>query len=124
MERNQGWLAFKIELKEKYKNFALNIIKLVDILPKTTSARVIGNQLVKSGTSAYANYRAALRGRSKAEFYSKLSIVVEETDETEMWLNILIESGISDNEFTTNLYSESNELVKIVSHLRKTMSDK
>ena len=70
------------ELKERTKKFALRIIKLVDALPKTTAGRAIGGQLVCSGTSVPANYRAACRGRSKAEFIAKLGIVEEEADES------------------------------------------
>ncbi len=80
--------------------------------------------MLKSGTSTYANYRAALRGRSKAEFFSKLSISVEEADETEMWLEILIESEISNDQETIRLHKESFELLKILSHLRKTVGNK
>jgi len=70
------------ELKERTKKFALRIIKLVDALPKTTTGRAIGGQLVRAGTSVPANYRAACRGRSKAEFIAKLGIVEEEADES------------------------------------------
>lgn len=70
------------ELKSRTKTFALRVIKLVGALPDGSAARTIGNQLVRSGTSVGANYRAACRGRSKAEFIAKLGIVVEEADET------------------------------------------
>ena len=93
-------------------------------LPKTSESKTIGNQLLRSGTSTYANYRAAIRGRSRAEFYSKLSISVEEGDESEMWLDILIESEISNTEETKRLHTESMELIKILSHLRKTVGKK
>lgn len=119
---NKEWLEFKISLGKRLKAFALEIIKLVQGLPYRTDTKVISNQVMKSGTSSYANYRASLRGRSKAEFFSKLCIAVEEIDETELWLELIIESGISDNDQTRALHSESLELVKILSHLRKTMS--
>ncbi|MGV8093364.1 MAG: four helix bundle protein [Mangrovibacterium sp.] len=70
----------------------------------------------------YANYRAACRARSKAEFYSKMSIVVEEADETEMWLEILILSGIFDNDQSKKLWNESLEILKIMSKARKNAS--
>jgi four helix bundle protein len=70
------------ELKERTKKFALRIIKLVDALPKTTVGRAIGNQLIRCGTSTAANYRAACRGRSKADFIAKLGISEEEADES------------------------------------------
>lgn len=78
----------KEELKDRTKKLGLRIIKLVDALPRTNSARVIGNQLIRSGTSVGANYRAACRARSKAKFISKLGTVVEEADESGFWLEL------------------------------------
>jgi len=75
---NSEWINYKIEVRDRLKLFALNILKLSEMIPETTRGRVINYQLTKSGTSGYANYRSALRGRSKAEFFSKLSISVEE----------------------------------------------
>ncbi|HAF30949.1 MAG TPA: four helix bundle protein [Bacteroidales bacterium] len=124
MKLETDWIKFKKELRDRLKIFALDIIKLVQNLPKTPEAKTIGNQLLRSGTSTYANYRAALRGRSRAEFYSKLSISVEEGDESEMWLDILIESEMSTNQETKRLHAESIELIKILSHLRKKISNK
>ncbi len=77
------------ELKERTKQFALRIIKLVESLPKTITGRAIGGQLVRCGTSVGANYRYACRGRSRAEFIAKLGIVVEEADESAFWLEVL-----------------------------------
>jgi len=116
------WIIFKNELKDRFKKFALDIIQLVKTLPNSNECRVIGNQLLKSGTSCYANFRAALRSRSKAEYYSKLCIVVEETDETELWLELLIESKSSFSELYYKLHNESMELLKLISHLRKMSS--
>jgi four helix bundle protein len=79
----------KAELLGRTKSFSLGILKLVDYLPRTTSARVIGNQLVRCGTSIGANYRAACRSCSRAEFAAKLGIVAEEADETVYWLELL-----------------------------------
>ena len=76
----------KSELKSRTKKFALRIIKLVDELPNTKAGHTIGNQIIRSGTSIAANYRAACRARSSAEFISKLAIVEEESDETLFWL--------------------------------------
>ena len=95
---NKNWIAYKIEIRERLRLFALKIIEISEKLDKNTAARTINYQLTKSGTSVYANYRAALRARSKAEFFSKLSISVEEGDETEMWLELLIASKILDNQ--------------------------
>lgn len=91
------------------------------MLPDTTQARVIKYQLTKSGTSMYANFRAAMRGRSKAEFYSKLCISVEEADETEMWHDLLIESPILDNEYIATLHDEALQLVKILATMRSRL---
>lgn len=100
---NSNWVKYKIEVREKLKKFALNIILLSEKIPSTTSGKVLNYQIRKSGTSAYANYRAALRGRSKAEFFSKLSISVEEDDETEMWLELLISSKMMQDEFAKKI---------------------
>ena len=116
---NKDWINYKIETRNRLKIFALNILKLSEMIPESTRGKVINYQLTKSGTSVYANYRAALRGRSKAEFFSKLSICVEEADETEMWIDLLIESQILNNEIIRTTHAESIELLKIISHMRK-----
>lgn len=118
---NNSWIEYKIKVRERLKVFALEILKLSEQLPKTERARIINRQVTRSGTSTYANYRAALRGRSKAEFFAKLSITVEEGDETEMWLDLLISSKISDTEFTKQLHSESLEIIKILASMRKRL---
>jgi len=92
------------------------------MIPDTKKGKIINYQLTKSGTSQYANYRAALRGRSKKEFYSKLSISVEEADESELWLDLLISSKLLTNDFVINLHAESLELCKILSNMRKNAS--
>ena len=78
------------ELKRRTKRFALRVIKLVAALPKTVEGRTIGNQLVRAGTSVGANYRAACRARSKAEFIARLGVVEEEADESEYWMELII----------------------------------
>ncbi len=112
------WVKYKIEIRERLRIFALKILELSEQLPKSKRANVINYQITKSGISMYANYRAALRGRSKAEFFSKLSITVEESDETEMWLDLLISSKIFKGEFIEDLHAESIELIKILSTMR------
>lgn len=99
------------EFKDRTKKFALRIIKLTSNLPNNSAAQVIGKQLLRSGTSVGANYRAALRARSPAEFRSKLGIVLEEADETEYWLELLSESGIIPPEKLELLLQETNELI-------------
>jgi len=101
------------ELKERTKRFALRIMKLVDSLPRSTSANVIGRQVIRSGTSVGANYRAACRGRSKAEFISKLGVVVEEVDETCFWLELIIEGSLLPKEKVLSLLNEADELTAI-----------
>ncbi|MGH7908737.1 MAG: four helix bundle protein, partial [Thermodesulfobacteriota bacterium] len=82
------------ELKARTKQFGLRVMKLVDALPKSTAGRAIGNQLIRSATSVGANYRAACRGRSKAEFISKIGTVVEESDESAFWLEMIMDGGL------------------------------
>lgn len=78
--------------------------------------------MIESGTSTYANYRAALRARSKAEFFSKLSIATEEADETEMWLDLLISGKIMEGELSRKLHEESLEILKVLASMRKKFS--
>jgi four helix bundle protein len=89
-------------------------------LPRTSEAQVLGKQLLRSGTSIGANYRAAGRARSKAEFISKMGIVVEEADEAVFWIECLIESGIVKLELLADLLSEANELVAIFAASQRT----
>ncbi|MEO5571131.1 MAG: four helix bundle protein [Bacteroidia bacterium] len=98
------------------------IIKLFQNLPKTDEARIIGKQLLRSATSTSANYRAVCRARSDAEFHSKLSIVVEEADETVFWIEILIEAEIVKKERLNELLQEANEILKIVASSRSTFT--
>ncbi len=104
----------EIDLLQKTKNFALRIIKLVNALPDNTAGRAIGNQLIRSGTSVAANYRAACRGRSKAEFIAKLGTVEEEADESALWMELIIESKLMDENLIKSLWQESIELTKII----------
>ena len=101
------------ELKRRTKEFALRIIKLVDSLPHTLAARTIGNQLIRSGTSVPANYRAACRARSNADFIAKLGIVEEETDESVFWIEMLVDADISKLSLVENLIDEGHQLTGI-----------
>ncbi len=118
----QEKIAYREELKARLRSFALNLIELSKQTSFSSESKVLMNQLLRSGTSVYANYRAACRARSKAEFFSKLSIVVEEADETEMWLELVIASKVNESELAKNLYSESLEILKIMSKARKSLS--
>ena len=83
------------DLRKRTKDFALRIVKMYCALPNSTEAQVLGKQVLRSGTSVAANYREASRARSDAEFISKLGIVEQELDETILWLELLVESGIN-----------------------------
>jgi four helix bundle protein len=107
-------------LKRRTKDFALRILRLYRTLPRTQEARIVGTQLLRSGTSIGANYRAACRGRSRAEFIAKLGIVVEEADETLFWLELLQEANIFPTEKLNYLAGEANELVAIFSSSVRT----
>ena len=100
-------------MKQRTKNFALRILKLYRSLPKTDEARILGRQVLRSGTSIGANYCAACRGRSRAEFVAKLGIVLEEADETVFWLELIREATIFPEAKLRDLCQEANELVSI-----------
>jgi four helix bundle protein len=111
----------EIQLKSRTKKFAKDIILFCRRLPTNREGRLIGNQLFRSGTSVAANYRAACRGRSKAEFISKLAIVEEEADETMFWLELIKELKIVDDPFIDDLIKESDEIVAIIVSSIKTV---
>ena len=108
------------ELKQRTKNFALRIIKLVNNLPNTIAGKNIGNQLFRSGTSVAANYRAVCRSRSTAEFLAKLNTVIEEADESMFWIEIIIESKIIEKNLLLPLLKEADEIVAIMVASRKS----
>lgn len=100
-------------LQERTKRFALRIVKLYRSLPRSEEARILGKQVLRSGTSIGANYRAACRARSRAEFVAKLGMVLEEADETAYWLDLIREAGIFPEEKLRDIVCESKELVSI-----------
>ena len=108
------------ELKTRTKHFALRIIKLVAVLPKSIGERAIANQLVRSGTSVAANYRAVCRARFKAELIAKMGVVLEEADETQLWLELIIEAKLIPAKRAQLLLDEANELVAIFVASRKS----
>jgi four helix bundle protein len=108
------------DLKKRTKLFALRILKLVAVLPKTLAGRTIGGQLVRSGTSVAANYRAACRARSKAEFISRLGVVEEEADESALWLELIMESQLMKKALVEPLWIEADEIVAIMTSSRKS----
>ncbi len=108
------------DLKERTKKFALRVVKVVRSLPHGAEGRLIGYQLLRSGTSVAANYRAVCRARSRPEFLSKLAIVIEESDETAFWLEFLVEAGLIPEAKLRDLRSEANQLVAIFNASRTT----
>jgi four helix bundle protein len=107
--------------KERTKRLGLRVIDLVESLPKTKTAEVIGRQLLRSATSIGANYRAAYRGKSTADVLAKLAIVEEEADETVYWLELLVESKTVDDNRVTELLKETNEITAMVVASIKTL---
>jgi four helix bundle protein len=112
------------ELKNRTKLFALRVLKLAAALPKTIEGNIIKGQLVKSGTSVAANYRAACRGRSRAEFVAKIGVVEEEADESAFWLELIIDGALLKESQVKSLLNEANELTRIMASSRISASRK
>jgi four helix bundle protein len=104
----------KEEFLKRTMQFGLRVIRVVQALPKNQIATVIGNQLLRAGTSVGANYRAAVRGKSRADFISKMGTVEEECDESLYWMAMLIESGCVKRHRLTDLMDEGSEILAIV----------
>ena len=107
------------DLRQRTKQFALRVIKMFVALPKTDVARVLGRQALRAGTSIGANYREASRARSRAEFVSKTGDCRREADETEYWLELLVDSGTVRLEKMTALLNETRELIAILTTINK-----
>ena len=112
------------EMKMRTKQFALRVIRLVESLPNGKAANVIGNQLLRSGTSVGANYRASCRAKSTADFVHKLSIVEEETDESIYWMELLVEGEIIKEKLLENLMNEADQILSIIVSSIKTVKEK
>lgn len=110
--------------KDRTKDLALRVIRLVGTLPNNYVAEVVGKQLLRSATSVGANYRAACRGRSTADVIAKLGIVLEEGDECLYWMELLVESELVPAAKLTNLMSETNEIVAMIVASIKTLRSK
>lgn len=108
------------DMIKRTKQFALRVMKLVEALPRNVQGRSIASQLMRSGTSVAANYRAACRARSKPEFIAKLGTVEEEADESLFWLELIIEGGLLTDKQVQPLLSEAGELVAITASSKKT----
>ena len=112
------------ELLQRTKQFALRIFKRVGALPQTIQGRAVASQLIRSGTSVAANYRAACRSRSIAEFIAKIGIVEEEADESAFWLELIIEGAFLKETQVQSLLNEANELTRIMASSRISASRK
>lgn len=110
----------KVQLQRRTKNFALSVFKMVEKLPKSKGVEVIIYQLLKASTSVAANYRAACRAKSMADFINKLKIVEEESDESLFWLEFIADLNLMDFKLLENLLKEANELVAIFTAALKT----
>lgn len=108
------------ELCERTMEFALRILRLADALPKTVAGRTIAGQIARCGTSVAANYRAALRGKSRADSVNKITIVLEEADETEFWIELIERNGLLATKRVSPLRKEASELVRIFNATRST----
>lgn len=111
---------FITTIKLRTKNLAIDVIKWYDNVKKTDSIRILGKQLIRSSTSVASNYRAACVARSRKEFYSKISIVVEEADESLFWIEMIEETQKIDKAIFIKLKTEALEISKIVAKSRKT----
>jgi four helix bundle protein len=107
------------DLKTRTKRFALRVIRLYGVLPKSTEAQVMGRQMLRSGTSVGAHYREGMRARSTAEFISKLEGGMQELEETSYWFELLVESGVVTETKMADLMNEANELMAILTTIVK-----
>jgi four helix bundle protein len=101
-------------MKDRTKRFAADVVRLTRELPSTLDGRRLGQQLLDSGTSVAANYRAACRARSGAEFIAKLGVVEEEADESAFWLELMVDTHVLTHQRAERLLNEANELTAIV----------
>ena len=117
-------MSRSIELEQRTRDFAIRIVRLFRALPHTPEAQIIGKQFLRAGTSVGANYRAAQRARSNAEFVSKLSVVIEEADEVAFWLQLLVDTNTMPENRLKPLIDESSQLVAIFIQSSKTVRER
>jgi four helix bundle protein len=110
----------RANVEERFRQFALRVIRLVDVMPGTVAGREIGRQVLRSATSAAANYRAAGHGKSKADFIAKLGVAEEEIDETCFWLSVISDADLIAATRLTELRQEAEELTRIVASSIRT----
>lgn len=111
----------KEEMKKRTKQFALRVINLASALPENAVGRVITNQIIRCGTSVGANYRAALRARSSKDFINKIGVVLEESDESAFWMELMVEGKVMPENRVSSLLQEANELTAIFAATHKTL---
>jgi four helix bundle protein len=117
-------IDFAETIKKRTKKFVVDNIRFFRTLPKTEEAKIIGRQLLRSSSSVGSNYRAACRARSQAEFHAKLSIVVEEADESVFWMEVLVEADIVKKSDLDDLIDEATQILKITASSRKTVANR
>jgi four helix bundle protein len=110
----------KEELKERTMEFAVRVLKMVEALPNTVPGRTVANQIARSGCSVAANYRAALRGKSRADFLNKITTVLEEADETAFWIELSERAELLPGKRLNRIHDEAIELTKIFNATRTT----
>jgi four helix bundle protein len=108
------------ELKNRTREFALRVLNLADKLPRGVKGRVLSDQIARAGTSAAANYRAACKARSRAEFIAKIGVAEEEADEVQFWLELICEDNLVPAKRLTELQQEARELTAIFAASRKS----
>jgi four helix bundle protein len=123
MEQKENFQYNEV-FRTRTMNLALNIIHLFETLKKSEGSRIIGRQLLRSATSVAANFRAACRARSSAEYYSKMCIVIEECDETLFWLELIESAGFIKSEQLTGIKQETYKLLAVFAKTRKAMKSK
>ena len=111
-----------VEMQRRTFDFAVRVVRLVRALPKTVEARAVGGQLVRSGTSVGANYRASCKARSKPEFIAKIGVVEEEADESAYWMDLIIATDMLKPKLVEPLLTEARELTRIAGKSRVTAS--
>ena len=121
---NYGKTEFATHFRNRTKKFVVDNIRFYRTLPKTDEGKIIGKQLLRSSSSVGSNYRAACRARSQGEFHSKLSIVVEEADESVFWMEVMEEADVVKPNEVFKLKSEALEILKVLSTARKTIAAK
>jgi four helix bundle protein len=115
--------VFVEAFKARTKKYTVDHVKFFQKLPKTEECRMIGTQLLRCSSSVGANYRAVCRARSQKEFFAKISIAVEEADESIFWMEVLVESGIVSEEVLAPLIKEGNEILAVLSKARKSVCE-